>query len=131
MWRRCRWRAGRARLELGRIAWSFSGRVACGFLDVAEGDAGVECGGDERVAERVGADSLGDPGFAGDASNDPGGGVTVQSLTIGTEEQWAFAAFADREIDRASGARRERDDHGLATLAEDREGAMSSLETEC
>jgi hypothetical protein len=34
------------------------------------------------VAERVGADSFGDAGSAGDATHDPAGGVTVEALTV-------------------------------------------------
>ncbi len=60
--------------------------VTCGFLDVAEGNAGVERSGDERVAERMGPDALGDSGFAGDAPHDPGCRVTVEALTVGAEE---------------------------------------------
>ena len=104
--------------------------VTCGFLDVSEWDAGVERGGDERVAQRVGSDALGDFGSAGDASADPGCGVTVEALTVGAEEEWPFAAFADREIDRTCGTRRERDDHGLGAFTQDRENAVASLETE-
>ncbi len=59
----------------------------------------------QRVPECVGSDAFGDPGFAGDASDDPRCRVTVQAFTVGAEEQWSFAAFTDREIDRASGPR--------------------------
>jgi hypothetical protein len=41
-------------------------------VDVAQQDAGIQTGGgDERVAQRVRADLLGQPGRAGDAADDP------------------------------------------------------------
>src|SRR5438093_235361 len=46
-------------------------RVTGGFLDVAEGDACVEGGGDERMTQGVGSDSFRDPGTAGNATHDP------------------------------------------------------------
>ena len=45
--------------------------------------AGVKGGGDERVAQRVGADVLADPGAAGDARDNPGGAVPVQPPPTG------------------------------------------------
>jgi hypothetical protein len=43
----------------GRIAWSVRGvDVAGGFLDIAQRDAGVDGGGDERVAKHVGPTRL-------------------------------------------------------------------------
>jgi hypothetical protein len=54
--------------------------VGGGFLDVPQGDSGVEGGGDECVAQGVRADLLGDPGAAGDAADDPGGAVPVPDL---------------------------------------------------
>jgi hypothetical protein len=50
------------------------------FLHVSERDAGVEGGGDERVAEGVRADRLVDPGAAGEAARDPPGRVAVRPL---------------------------------------------------
>jgi hypothetical protein len=35
--------------------------VAGGFLDIAEGDAGIKGGGDERMTQRVWSDPLVDP----------------------------------------------------------------------
>jgi hypothetical protein len=52
--------------------------VTRGLLDVSERDVRVEGGGNEPMAERVRVDGLVDPGFAGEAANDPPGGVTVQ-----------------------------------------------------
>ena len=81
--------------------------MACGFLDVAERDAGVECGGDERVAEGVGSDPLGDPGACGRCGRTIlAGGMAVEALTVGAEEERTFAAFTDaRSMAERYGAR--------------------------
>lgn len=104
--------------------------VTCGFLDVAEWDACVEGGGDERVTERVWTDALVDPGPAGDASHDSGGAVSVESCAGAVAEDRSFGSFADGEIDSAGGSWCEWDGHGLAAFAVDDEGAVSSFESE-
>jgi hypothetical protein len=96
-------------------------RMTRGFLDVAQRDTGVEGSGDEGMAQRVRTNPLGDASSTRDAPHDPGGGVAVESLTARSDEDWSFAALADREIDRACGTRRERDDDHLAALAQNRE----------
>jgi hypothetical protein len=53
--------------------------MGCGFLDVAQRHARVECGGDECVPERVGTYRLADPGAAGYPANDPGGTVAAST----------------------------------------------------
>jgi hypothetical protein len=60
--------------------------VAGSLLDVSEGDAGVEGGGDERVANRVGPDRLVDARFAGEAPHDAPGGVPFQALAVLPEQ---------------------------------------------
>jgi hypothetical protein len=55
--------------------------VAGGFLDVAQGDTGVERGGDERVSQGVGSDSFVDSRASGNTSHDAAGGVTVKPFT--------------------------------------------------
>jgi hypothetical protein len=57
--------------------------VTGGFLDVAQGNASVQCRGDERVTEGVWSDALGYPGPSGDAAHDPPGGVSVDPPTFG------------------------------------------------
>jgi len=52
--------------------------VRSGFLDIPQRDPGVQRGGDERVAQRVGPDGFGDPGVAGYPPDDPPGAVAVQ-----------------------------------------------------
>jgi hypothetical protein len=104
--------------------------VTGSFLDVAQWNARLERGGDERVAERVGSHPLGDPRLSGDTAHDPTGGVTVDPLAIGGGEDRLRAPFADRDVDGPGRPGRERDGHDLATLADDGEGAVAALESE-
>jgi hypothetical protein len=99
-------------------------------LDVAQWDAGVEGGGDERVPEGVRSDGLVDSAAAGDSSHDAGRAVSVDSLSVRSQEDRPVKAFADGEIDRPGGARRERDGHDLAALAKDGEGAAAAFDAE-
>lgn len=105
--------------------------VAGGFLHVTQWDAGVEGGGDERVAQRVRSHTFRDSGSAGEATHDPSRGVAIQPFTSRAQKDRAFATFPDREVDRPGGARCEGDRHDLAAFAVDREGPMPALETEC
>ena len=104
--------------------------VRGGLLHVAQRHPGVEGGGDERVPQRVRADLLGDPGAAGDPADDPGGAVPVQPPPVRGEEQRPLGALADGQVDRAGGARRERDGDDLAALAGDDQGAVAALEAQ-
>jgi hypothetical protein len=61
--------------------------VRGGFLHVSQRLSGVECGGDERVPQRVWADVLSDPGAAGHPADDPGGAVPVQPPPVPGGEQ--------------------------------------------
>ncbi len=87
-------------------------------------------GSDERVAQRVWANSLVDPGSSGDPSNDPGCSVSIEPSAGAVAEDRPFAAFTNGKIDSARGAWGERDRHGLAALAVDDEGAVTAFETE-
>jgi hypothetical protein len=51
------------------------------------------------------ADVLSDPGAAGHPADDPGGAVPVQALPVRGDEQRPTGALADRQFDRAGGAR--------------------------
>ena len=53
------------------------------LLDVAEGNARVQGGGDEGVPEGMRTDRLVDPGTAGHPAHDPSGTVAVHTLTVG------------------------------------------------
>ena len=128
--RRRRWRAGRGTPGRGRSASWFGVGVAGGFLDVAQRDAGVEGGGDERMAERVGPDRLVDAGSAGEAAHDPPGGVAVEPIAvwprkIGPSTRSPMARSIARAVRGASGM---VDD--LAALAQHGEGAMTALDAE-
>jgi hypothetical protein len=96
-------------------------------MDIPQRHASFERRGDERVPERMRPYLLGQPGAAGDAADDPSGAVPVQPLPGSGGEDRSFAALADGEVDRAGGARGERDDGFLAALAGDRQRPVSSL----
>jgi hypothetical protein len=104
--------------------------VRGGLLHVPQRHPGIERGGDKRVPERMGADVLGDPGAPGDAADDPGGAVPVQPPPVPGDEQRSFGALADSQVDRAGGARGERDGHHLAALTGDHHGPVAALEPE-
>ncbi len=105
-------------------------RVAGGLLHVAEGDAGVEGGGDEGVAQGVGADRFGDPGPAGDAAHHPPGGVTVETAPVATEEDRAFAAIPDSQVHGPGRAGSDGNGNDLAALADHGQGAIAAFEAE-
>ena len=62
------------------------------------------------------ADVLGDPGAAGYPPDDPGGAVPVQPPPVRGDEQRAFGALAERQLDRPGGTRGKRDGDDLAAL---------------
>jgi hypothetical protein len=78
------------------------------FLDVTQRDSGVERSGDERVPQRVRPDALGDPCLSGDSSDDPPGGVTVESSTGAVHEDRALDSLTDREVEYPGDPRRQR-----------------------
>ena len=100
------------------------------FLDITQRDAGVERRGDERVTQGVWSDRLGDASLARESPYDAAGGVAVEAFAVGAQEDRSLGSFTDGEVYGASSARREGDGHGLAALAEDREGAVAALDGE-
>ena len=86
----------------GRSAsWCVVG-VTRGLLHVAERDAGIQRGGDERVPQGVWSDSLVDPGATGDATHDPGCAVPVETLTVAGQQNRSLGASpTTRSIARA------------------------------
>ena len=82
------------------------------------------------MPQRVRADVLGDPGAAGDPADDPGSAVSVQPPPVRGDEQRPCGTLADRQVDRASSARGERDGDDFAALTGDDQGAVASLEAE-
>jgi hypothetical protein len=71
------------------------------------------------VPERVRGDCLGDPGTAHGLADDPSGAVPVQPPTVRGLEHWPAGTFADGQVDRPGGPRRQRDDDDLAALVGD------------
>jgi hypothetical protein len=100
------------------------------LLHVAEWHPGIERGGDEGVAKRVGADKLVDTCAARNVSDDPATTVAVESVAVGAEEDRALTALADCKVDGTGRAWGKRDGDNLATFAHDGEGSMSSFEAE-
>ena len=125
-WRRCRWRAGRGTGGPGRSASSYAGPRGWPLLDVAQRNAGVQGGGDERVAESVRADPLGDAGEAGDAAHDPAGRMPFDSATAGFDEDRPLAPFPDGQIDRSGDAWRQWHRDDLGALAYHGQGAVAA-----
>jgi hypothetical protein len=100
------------------------------FLDVAQGHARVEGGGDERVPKGVRADRLADLGAVRDPAEDPPGAVPVQPPPICGQEHGAIDAFRDGQVDRPGSARRKRDGDDLAALAGDRQRPVPALQAQ-
>jgi hypothetical protein len=71
------------------------------------------------VPERVRSDGFADSGTAGGLADDLPGAVPVQPPPIGGQEHRPICTFADGQVDRPRGARRERDGDDLAALAGD------------
>jgi len=82
------------------------------------------------MPQRVRADALGDPGAVGHSLDDPGGAVPVQPPPVLGEEERPFGALAGGQVDRAGGARGERDGDDLAALAGDDQGAVAALQAQ-
>ena len=100
-------------------------------MDVAQDDAGVEGGGDERMAQRVGADLLIDPAPLGESLDDPSRPMPIQAAgPVPVEEDGSLFAFTNTEVDGAGGAGSEGDGDDLATLTPDGEGPMPPLRSE-
>src|SRR6476661_9018701 len=82
------------------------------------------------VPERVGRDGLGDPGAAGGLADDTPGAMPVQPPPVRGQEHRPFGALADGQVDRPSGARRQRDGDDLAALAGDGQGPVAALDAQ-
>jgi len=100
------------------------------FLNVAQRHSGIKSCRDECVAQRVGADRLGDLRTAGDPPHDPTGPVTVKTSTVRRDEDRAAVAFSDGQVDRPGRPRCQRDGDGLPALAKDGECPMTPLEAQ-
>jgi hypothetical protein len=69
-------------------------------------------------------------GTFGDRDDPSVRGPTFESLPVRTSKDRSGAAFTDREIDRAPGARDEWDEGGLVSFPENVQGAVSAFEGE-
>jgi hypothetical protein len=101
-----------------------------GFLDVAQGHAGVERGGDESVAQGVRPDLHVDAGCSADSSHDAGGRVPVEPITVVAKQDRSFPPLTDGEVDGAGGPWCHGHGDGLAALADHGQCSVAALETE-
>ena len=70
-----------------------------GCFYVAQQNTGVERSSDERMSQRVRSYSLGDPRVSSDATDDPPGGMTVESLTLAVYKDRPFETVADSQVE--------------------------------
>lgn len=88
-------------------------------------------GSDEGVTQGVRTNSLGDPGSSGDAPHDPPGGVTIEALVAGVNDDRTLQSFTDGQVDATSNSWRQRHGDDLAALTHNGEGPVSAFQTEC
>ena len=100
--------------------------VAGGHLHFSERYTGVEGGHDERCSEHVRMDQS-DPGALADRAYPAVSAAAIEALSIVTQQNRAFSAFADGEVDCAGGARDERDEGGFVALAGTTGAAKTSI----
>jgi len=74
--------------------------VGGGFLHIAQRHPGIKRGGDERMAQRVGADFLRDPGAARDPADDPPRTMAIQPPSVRRQEDGTAGALAGGQVDR-------------------------------
>ena len=98
-------------------------------LDFTERDAGVEGGHDEPSAQHVWM-NVAESGSLADRPHPAVCGAAIQALSVTTLQDRPLDPLTDGEVDRARGARRERDDGGLVAFADDPQRAMSVVEGE-
>jgi hypothetical protein len=104
--------------------------MRCGFLDIPQGDTGIQGGGDERVPERVWGDVLVDPSPFRQPFDDPGGGMPIQPAgAVVVEEDRAVFSFPDTQVDGPGGAGRQRDGDDFSSFAGDGQSPMTPLHT--
>ena len=103
--------------------------VAGGELNVSEGDSGVEGGHDERCAQHVRVD-VAEPGAFADGSHPSLCGTSIEPVPVAPQQDWAFVAFADGEINRSGRPWDEWDEGRFAAFAHDPKCAMTPLEAE-
>jgi hypothetical protein len=68
------------------------------------------------------------PARRADLADDPGSAVTVQPVAVRGQKDRSCAAFADGQVDRSRGARRQRDGDNLPALSGDHQGPVPALD---
>jgi len=101
--------------------------VASGDLHVAQGDAGVEGGHDERRSQHVRVHCP-QAGALADRADPAVGGTPIEPLSIAAAQDWSLATFADCQVDRASRTGDQRDRGRLVALAENAERPVAPFE---
>ena len=101
--------------------------VASRELHVPQRNTSVERGHDERGPEHVRMDGA-EAGPLSDRADPVVGGAAFEAPAVSATQD--RAAFAHGDVDRAGRARDERDRRRLVRLAQDRKGAMATLEPE-
>jgi hypothetical protein len=95
-------------------------------LDVAEADAGVEHGRDERVTGHVRVHAWHPHAGGGGQVFEPAGcGVAVHPGVVGAAQERSFGPAIDRLVDGPCYRRWQRDEHDLAALAADSQHAVA------
>jgi hypothetical protein len=102
--------------------------VAGGFLYVAQRDAGVERGGDERVPQGVGTDLLVQSGPASDPAHDTRRAVAVHALAVGAQENRSVEAFSDGQGDGACSTWCQGGGDNLSAVAQHGQGAVAAFD---
>jgi hypothetical protein len=85
--------------------------MRCRLLNVAKRQSGIEGASDERMAQAVRRDPLGDPGPPGQPLHRPVGGVAGEPLSGGADEDRPAGTSADVQVKRhgSTGCERDRD----------------------
>ena len=103
--------------------------VASGDLNIAQWDAGVEGGHDERRSEHVRMHVV-EPGLLADRVNPALRGAGVKATAAGASQERAFAAFANRQVEDAAGPGDQRDGRRLVAFADDAQGPVPAFQPE-
>ena len=69
-----------------------------------------------------------EPGSFADRAHPSMSGASIQPVSVTAPQDRPLDTLGDREVDRACGARDERDDGGLVALANDSQRSMPMLE---
>ena len=104
--------------------------VAGRFLDIAQWDAGVERGGDERMTQRVRSNAFVEPGSTGEATNNSPRRMPIETIAVIVDQDRPVETFADGQGDSPRDAWCEGHGGQLAALAHHGEGPAPALHAE-